>query len=73
MNRKIVVVGGGAAGMMAAIVAKQEGTDVTIIEHTNRMGRKILATGNGRCNLTNMNQRAEFFGEIWSERNLRLF
>ncbi len=61
MNRKIVVVGGGAAGMMAAIVAKQEGTDVTIIEHTNRMGRKILATGNGRCNLTNMNQRAEFY------------
>lgn len=61
MKKEIVVIGGGAAGIMAAIISKQEGNHVTIIEHTDRIGRKILATGNGRCNLTNMDQRVEFY------------
>ncbi|NLZ81737.1 MAG: NAD(P)/FAD-dependent oxidoreductase [Clostridiales bacterium] len=61
MKKHIVVIGGGAAGIMAAIIAKQQGGNVTIIEHTNRIGKKILATGNGRCNLTNLDQRAEFY------------
>jgi len=55
MTNKIIVVGGGAAGMMASIIAKRNGGEVTILERNNRMGRKILATGNGRCNYTNMN------------------
>jgi predicted Rossmann fold flavoprotein len=52
---RIAVVGGGAAGIVAAIAAADKGADVTIIEKNNRIGKKILATGNGRCNLTNIN------------------
>lgn len=52
---KVLVVGGGASGMVAAIKARENGHDVTIFEHMNRIGKKILATGNGKCNLTNMN------------------
>ena len=49
----IAVIGGGASGLFAAISAKNENTDVTIYEKEKRVGRKILATGNGRCNMTN--------------------
>lgn len=51
---KIAVVGGGAAGITAAIAARRKGADVTILESNQRIGRKILTTGNGRCNLTNI-------------------
>ena len=53
MKRKIAVVGGGASGLMAAISAARSGAQVTIYERMDRVGKKILATGNGRCNLTN--------------------
>lgn len=57
MNRKkIIVVGGGASGMIAAITAARKGSEVTILEHMNRIGKKILSTGNGKCNLTNLKQ-----------------
>lgn len=49
----LIVVGGGAAGMIAAITAAKSGRKVIIIERMNRLGKKILATGNGRCNFTN--------------------
>ena len=52
---KILVIGGGAAGMMAAISAKKHGGDVILLERNKRVGKKILATGNGRCNYTNIN------------------
>lgn len=48
------VIGGGAAGMMSAITAARNGHKVTLIEHKDRVGKKILATGNGRCNYTNV-------------------
>ena len=51
----ICVVGGGAAGLCAAISAKRNGADVLIVERLPRVGKKILATGNGRCNITNAN------------------
>lgn len=51
---KVVIIGGGAAGLVAAIIAARQGAKVTILERTNRVGKKILATGNGRCNLTNI-------------------
>jgi len=54
MMERVLVVGGGASGLLAAIVAAREGARVTILERTNRIGKKILATGNGRCNLTNI-------------------
>ena len=50
----IIIIGGGAAGMAAAVkAAETPGTRVTLIERQSRLGRKLLATGNGRCNLTN--------------------
>ncbi len=52
--KNIIVVGGGAAGMMAAIVAKRQGANVVVLERNARVGKKILATGNGRCNYTNV-------------------
>lgn len=55
MKNRIIVIGGGAAGMMAALSAKENGGDVLILERNNRVGKKILATGNGRCNYTNIN------------------
>lgn len=54
--RTVAVIGGGASGMMAAVTAAQNGADVTLIEHGDRIGRKILSTGNGRCNFTNVLQ-----------------
>ena len=51
---KVLVIGGGAAGMMAALTASErEENEVVLLERQARMGRKLLATGNGRCNLTN--------------------
>ena len=50
---KAVVVGAGPAGMMAALTAAEQGHQVTILERQARVGRKLMATGNGRCNLTN--------------------
>ena len=54
--KHILVIGGGAAGIAAAIVAARENpaARITILERMDRVGKKILATGNGRCNLTNM-------------------
>jgi predicted Rossmann fold flavoprotein len=49
----VVVAGGGAAGLAAAISAARAGAQVTVIEADARLGKKILATGNGRCNLSN--------------------
>jgi len=57
----IAVVGGGAAGMMAAITAARQGARVTLLERQDRVGKKILATGNGRCNMTNVNCSVENF------------
>ncbi len=51
--RQVVIVGGGASGMMAAIMAAREGAFVTILEQKESVGKKILMTGNGRCNMTN--------------------
>ncbi len=52
---KIAIIGGGASGLFSAITALENGKDVsvTIFEKMNRVGKKILATGNGRCNITN--------------------
>jgi predicted Rossmann fold flavoprotein len=49
----VLIVGGGAAGLMCAIAAGQRGRHVLVIEHANRVGKKILMSGGGRCNFTN--------------------
>jgi len=61
MKKHVIVVGGGAAGMMAAISARKSGADVTILERNSRVGKKILATGNGRCNYTNINADISYY------------
>lgn len=50
---RIVVIGGGAAGMLAALTARQAGSQVTLLERNPKLGRKVYITGKGRCNLTN--------------------
>lgn len=52
--KQIIVAGCGPAGMMAAIAAAREGAKVTILEGMEKPGKKLLVTGNGRCNLTNL-------------------
>ena len=54
IHHELLIVGGGAAGLMAAVTAKDFGIDVAILEATDRIGKKILATGNGRCNISNI-------------------
>ncbi len=61
---EIIVVGAGAAGMTAAIFAARAGADVLVLEHMETAGKKILATGNGKCNYTNSRQGVEnYYGD----------
>ena len=57
---KIVVIGGGPAGMMAAITASNENNKVILIEKMQSLGRKLLITGKGRCNITSSLPMEEF-------------
>lgn len=57
---KVVVIGGGPAGMMAAITSRENGNDVTIIEKNKQLGKKLLITGKGRCNITSSLDMGEF-------------
>lgn len=61
MEQRITVIGGGAAGLMAAIQAARRGAKVTILERGKKNGRKLLATGNGRCNFTNLHMDADCY------------
>ena len=70
MNRRRTgIIGGGAAGMMAAIAAADERNgapdEVVILEKKERIGKKILVTGNGKCNLTNLSFSMEKIGEYY--------
>lgn len=55
------MIGAGAAGMMAAVTAAREGALVTVYEHRSEAGRKLLMTGNGKCNLTNRRMDARYY------------
>mgnify|MGYP001625289258 CR=1 FL=1 len=57
---RVIVIGGGPAGMMAAIKAKETGYDVLLIEKMQSLGRKLLITGKGRCNITSSLDIADF-------------
>lgn len=61
---KIIVVGGGPAGMMAAIKAAENGAQVVLLEKMNRLGKKMLITGKGRCNITNVAEKQELIRNI---------
>lgn len=57
--KKIAIIGGGASGLMAALAAARSGAEVTIYEHNSSIGKKILASGNGRCNIINTTASAD--------------
>jgi len=57
--RRVLIVGGGAGGLAAAAAAGAAGAQVTILEKANRVGKKLLRTGNGRCNLSNLHLSPE--------------
>lgn len=76
MRKSVGIIGGGAAGMMAAITAARQGAHVTVLERGERVGRKLLSTGNGRCNLGNMELDAgQYYGSSreWLENALKRF
>src|SRR5580698_9533872 len=60
-NVDVLVIGGGAAGLMCAIEAARRGRNTTVVERNAQVGRKILISGGGRCNFTNLDTRPEHF------------
>ena len=60
---KVCVLGAGASGLMAAITARRNNEDVTIINNANKPGKKILMTGNGKCNITNLLMNETFYDD----------
>src|SRR5579872_7518770 len=60
-NIDVVILGAGAAGLMCAIEAGKRGRRVLLIEHADRVGKKILISGGGRCNFTNLHCKPENF------------
>lgn len=61
---RVAVIGGGPAGMLAAISAAKSGDDVTLFEKNNILGKKILITGKGRCNITSSLEIGDFISNI---------
>jgi predicted Rossmann fold flavoprotein len=57
--KTVAIIGGGASGLMAGLFAARAGADVTLYEHNNGVGKKILASGNGRCNIINTTVSAD--------------
>ena len=61
---KVIVIGGGPAGMMAAITAARQGNKVILLEKNSSLGKKLLITGKGRCNITSSLEMEEFIPNI---------
>ncbi|MFA7229200.1 MAG: FAD-dependent oxidoreductase, partial [Melioribacteraceae bacterium] len=57
----VIIIGGGAAGLMCALTAGKRGRKVLLLEHADRVGKKILISGGGRCNFTNLTVQPENF------------
>jgi len=64
----IIVIGGGASGMTAAICAARKGARVLLIEKEKKLGRKIAASGNGKCNLTNADISTKYYHNAYQEK-----
>lgn len=64
MKYDVIIIGGGPAGIMAALTAADYGKNILILEKRERLGRKLLITGKGRCNLTNNCTSEEFFANV---------
>ena len=63
---KVIIIGGGAAGLMSAVAAISNNSEVTIYEGNEKLGKKMYITGKGRCNLTNACDISEYFDNIVS-------
>ena len=61
---KIIVIGGGPAGMFAAIAAAESGSQVTLLEKNEKLGKKLFITGKGRCNITNAGDMDNLFANV---------
>lgn len=61
MKIRVGIIGAGASGLTAAVFAARAGAQVLLVEHMDRVGKKILSTGNGRCNLTNLHMEADCY------------
>lgn len=64
MTKQIIVVGGGSSGLMAACAAAQAGAQVTLLDQNPKLGRKLLLTGGGRCNVTNNRPEEEIIAHV---------
>lgn len=61
----VIIIGAGASGMMAAITAARRGQSVLLLEHMDKLGKKLLATGNGKCNFTNQKMSLDcYYGDM---------
>ena len=67
----VLIIGGGASGMAAALTAARAGHQVVLAERQARVGRKLLATGNGRCNLGITERSRISAGSPWRSRSFR--
>ncbi len=65
----VIVIGGGAAGLMAAGTAAKRYQKVAVVEKNTRLGKKLLITGKGRCNVTNAADISDFFSQIFRNHN----
>ena len=70
----VIVVGGGASGLLCAVMLAKKGVQVTVLEKNHRIGKKLSATGNGRCNFTNLHMNencyygnSEFISHLLTE------
>ncbi|MBR6230712.1 MAG: NAD(P)/FAD-dependent oxidoreductase, partial [Lachnospiraceae bacterium] len=71
--REIIIIGGGASGFAAAIMAAREGASVTILEKNEKPLRKLLLTGNGKCNISNLRGDADSFRSNLPDRARALY
>ena len=74
--KKIGIIGGGASGLMCAIYLKQmlfDQIEVVIIEKMDRVGKKILATGNGKCNLSNQDIHEKYYNNPFVQSILSVY
>lgn len=75
MKKHLVIIGGGASGIAAAIYAgsRQKNVKITIIEKNERIGKKLLQTGNGKCNLTNDNICADSYSSPLAKKSIEKY
>lgn len=69
----VCIIGGGPSGMIAAITAKRNGHEVILLEKNDRLGKKILLTGNGRCNYTNLYTKPSHYNDSFVSEALKRF